>query len=393
MQVYLVGGAVRDTLLNRPVTDKDFVVVGANPDALLAQGFTQVGADFPVFLHPITHHEYALARLERKTGTGHTAFSIDSRPDVSLKDDLLRRDLTINALAIEVTGLFDDSPVTGEVIDYYGGLDDLAKKRLRHVSPAFCEDALRILRTARFFARFFDLGFSICPTTITVMQQMANQGELSHLSQERLWSESAKAMSEHAGFAYWQCLDELDILRHLLPNLANAWTNTTLKASTLSALAQAHSLPIAWQFALLMSSFVNQPNAHAHIQDCAIRLRAPKVCTQTSLLLLDFVTLFTSSLTADALLLLIEKSKANLNSDTAHLLIDSLYLYQQAHKLPAIVSQDTAHTLLDEAINCYHAVSIKDIDAQLTGADIGYAIKQLRLARLAQFLQHIDTSL
>ena len=145
MQIYLVGGAVRDQLLARPIKDKDFVVVGATVAEMLDAGFQQVGADFPVFLHPNSHEEYALARTERKEGLGYKGFSVHASPDVSLKEDLQRRDLTINAMAIEVTSLTDDTPINGDVIDYYGGMADIESKTLRHVSGAFSEDPLRVL--------------------------------------------------------------------------------------------------------------------------------------------------------------------------------------------------------------------------------------------------------
>jgi len=189
MQIYLVGGAVRDQLLQQPVKDKDFVVVGATVSEMLDAGFQQVGADFPVFLHPTTHEEYALARTERKQGSGYKGFSVHASPDVSLEDDLQRRDLTINAMAIEVVSLTDDTPVSGDVIDYYGGLQDLENKTLRHVSDAFSEDPLRVLRTARFYGRYYDLGFTIAEDTLTLMRQLVNSGELAHLSAERIWQE------------------------------------------------------------------------------------------------------------------------------------------------------------------------------------------------------------
>ena len=192
MQIYLVGGAVRDQLLGRPIKDKDYVVVGATVAQMLSAGFVQVGADFPVFLHPKTHEEYALARTERKQGVGYQGFSIHASIDVTLQEDLQRRDLTINAMAIEVTSLTDDTPLTGEVLDYYGGLDDLANKTLRHVSPAFSEDPLRVLRTARFYGRYYDLGFTIAEETLALMRQLVHSGELAHLSSERIWQESSR---------------------------------------------------------------------------------------------------------------------------------------------------------------------------------------------------------
>ena len=240
MQVYLVGGAVRDRLLDLTVKDKDFVVVGATPDELLSQGFQQVGASFPVFLHPKTHNEYALARLERKIGAGHKGFVVNSNQHVSLEDDLLRRDLTINALAMPVAGLFDDS-ITGGVIDYYGGIKDLQDKKLRHVSPAFAEDPLRVLRVARFYARFYSLGFTVDGATEQLMQQLARSGELQTLSRERLWSEAVRTMQEQHGFAFWELLWQLDIVAILLPKLAINWQDE-LRLQRTFTLLQALSL-------------------------------------------------------------------------------------------------------------------------------------------------------
>ncbi|MFU2364762.1 MAG: fused tRNA nucleotidyltransferase/2',3'-cyclic phosphodiesterase/2' nucleotidase/phosphatase Cca, partial [Enterobacteriaceae bacterium] len=176
MKIYLVGGAVRDALLGLPVKDRDWVVVGSTPQEMLDAGYQQVGRDFPVFLHPQTHEEYALARTERKSGSGYTGFTCYAAPDVTLEDDLKRRDLTINALAQ------DDN---GEIIDPYNGLGDLQNRLLRHVSPAFGEDPLRVLRVARFAARYAHLGFRIADETLTLMREMTHAGELEHLTPER----------------------------------------------------------------------------------------------------------------------------------------------------------------------------------------------------------------
>ncbi|WP_419239641.1 multifunctional CCA addition/repair protein [Photobacterium leiognathi] len=186
MQTYLVGGAVRDTLLGLTVTDKDWVVVGTTPEAMLAAGFEQIGSDFPVFLHPKTKQEHALARTERKSGHGYTGFVCYSAPDVTLEQDLLRRDLTINAIA--------QAP-NGELIDPYDGQQDITDKVLRHVSPAFAEDPLRVLRVARFAARFAHLGFTVAPETMALMQEMVVSGELASLTPERVWKEWEKSLS------------------------------------------------------------------------------------------------------------------------------------------------------------------------------------------------------
>jgi tRNA nucleotidyltransferase (CCA-adding enzyme) len=191
MKTYLVGGAVRDSLLNLPVHERDWVVVGGSPEAMLELGFRAVGKDFPVFLHPKTQEEYALARTERKQGQGYHGFACHYAPDVSLEDDLARRDLTINAMAQA-----DD----GTLIDPYGGQADLEARMLRHVTEAFSEDPLRVLRTARFAARFKHLGFSVAPETLQLMQTIVASDELATLPHERLWQELNKALgTQHPG--------------------------------------------------------------------------------------------------------------------------------------------------------------------------------------------------
>ncbi|NDW14540.1 CCA tRNA nucleotidyltransferase [Alteromonas genovensis] len=197
MQVYLVGGAVRDTLLGRPVTERDYVVVGATPDDMLAKGFTQVGKDFPVFLHPRTNEEYALARTERKSGAGYTGFICDASSEVTLEEDLRRRDLTVNAMAQ------DDS---GNIIDPYNGKADLENRCLRHVSQAFSEDPLRVFRAARFAARYAYLAFYIAEDTIALMTLMATSGELKALSAERVWQETKRSLLEQSPGVYFSTL-------------------------------------------------------------------------------------------------------------------------------------------------------------------------------------------
>ncbi|WP_300425500.1 multifunctional CCA addition/repair protein [uncultured Thalassolituus sp.] len=210
MQVYLVGGAVRDHLLGRPVKDNDWVVTGATPEDMIKLGYEQVGADFPVFLHPETHEEYALARTERKSGKGYQGFVCDFSSGVTLEDDLLRRDLTINAMAQA-----DD----GSIIDPHNGQADLDARLLRHVSPAFQEDPLRVLRVARFAARFADAGFSVAPETLTLMKTMVEAGELEHLVAERVWTETQRALLEDQPAVYFQVLRECGALAAWFPEL------------------------------------------------------------------------------------------------------------------------------------------------------------------------------
>ena len=210
MKAYLVGGAVRDTLLNLPVRERDWVVLEETPEAMLQKGFTEVGKDFPVFLHPKTKDEYALARTERKTTHGYKGFAVYATPDVSLEEDLLRRDLTINAMA-----MLDN----GEIIDPYGGQEDLKNRVFRHISPAFCEDPVRVLRIARFCARYQHLGFHIAPETQKLMQDMVTQGEINHLVPDRVWAETAKALSEQSPSAYFQALRDCGALARIFPEI------------------------------------------------------------------------------------------------------------------------------------------------------------------------------
>ncbi|GHX79122.1 tRNA nucleotidyltransferase [Vibrio cholerae] len=210
MQIYLVGGAVRDQLLQLPVYDRDWVVVGSSPQAMLAAGFQAIGKDFPVFLHPKSKEEHALARTERKTGVGYTGFACHYAPDVTLEDDLLRRDLTINAMAQDNSG---------QLIDPYGGQRDLAAKVLRHVSPAFVEDPLRVLRVARFAAKLHHLGFTVAEETMQLMVKIAQSGELQHLTAERVWQEWHKSLSTHHPEVFLQVLRDCGALAVVLPEI------------------------------------------------------------------------------------------------------------------------------------------------------------------------------
>lgn len=210
MRTYLVGGAVRDKLLGRAVVDRDHVVVGALPDELLALGYKPVGKDFPVFLHPQSGEEYALARTERKTGHGYHGFSFHADPGVTLEQDLARRDLTINAIA-------EDGH--GHLVDPYGGVRDVEERVLRHVSPAFVEDPVRLLRVARFAARFAPLGFTLAEETLSLLQQMVRDGEIDHLVPERVWAETRKALGEAQPSAFLRVLRETGALAVLFPEL------------------------------------------------------------------------------------------------------------------------------------------------------------------------------
>jgi tRNA nucleotidyltransferase (CCA-adding enzyme) len=210
MRVYLVGGAVRDHLLGHPYHEKDYVVVGATPEQLLAQGYQPVGKDFPVFIHPQTKEEYALARTERKSGQGYHGFEFHTDVSVTLEEDLIRRDLTINAMAMDEDG---------KIYDPYQGQQDLENRILRHVSHAFVEDPLRVLRIARFAARYQSYGFTIAPETLAMMRQLAESGELQALTPERVWKETSRALMENHADVYFEVLRACGALKVLFPEI------------------------------------------------------------------------------------------------------------------------------------------------------------------------------
>lgn len=214
MKIYLVGGCVRDQLLGLKTKDRDWVVVGSTPEEMLKLSYRQVGKDFPVFLHPKTNEEYALARTERKTSAGYSGFSFHAAADVTLEEDLIRRDLTINAIALSNKD---------ELIDPFNGMKDLEAKILRHVSPAFVEDPVRILRVARFAARFADLGFKIAEETQQLMTEMVNNGEVDSLVPERVWQETMRALNEDTPARYFEVLRDCGALAKLFPEIDQLW--------------------------------------------------------------------------------------------------------------------------------------------------------------------------
>ncbi|SQD78941.1 multifunctional CCA addition/repair protein [Moritella yayanosii] len=309
MQIYLVGGAVRDKLLSLPVKDKDFVVVGATPAEMLAQGYQQVGKDFPVFLHPSSKQEYALARTERKSGSGYTGFTCYAAPDVTLEQDLVRRDLTINAMVEDMNG---------QVIDPLNARADLDNRLLRHISESFSEDPLRVLRVARFAARFHQLGFTIAKETLTLMQAMTQAGDLAELTPERVWQEVEKTLSADNPDVFFQVLREIGALAVILPELdalfnlavenndTNEDDSTSIGQQALTQLKQSASLStdLAVRFAALMQQLDNNqisikalakrckvPNEH---RDLALQVSAQQenIHNARSLTPVDIIRLF-----------------------------------------------------------------------------------------------------
>lgn len=393
MQVYLVGGAVRDQLLGRPNKDKDFVVVGATVADMLDAGFQQVGADFPVFLHPISHEEYALARTERKQGRGYQGFSVHASPDVTLREDLKRRDLTVNAMAIEVKSLMDDTPISGDVVDYYGGLNDIHSKTLRHVSSAFSEDPLRVLRTARFYGRYYDLGFSIADETLLLMRELVRSGELAHLSSERIWQESSRALMQVSPQVYWQQLFEIGALTEYFAPLQQVWNDKQygqIREIVQTALyfAGQMQLNLSQRWALLMASLntdlftlnstetlsVNIEAAAKAINEIGNSAKVPKAQTQ-------FATLFVQQ----------AKNLSRIDQLSAAEKIDLIQACS-AHKAPDKLSQllVTSHVLklaiqhrqMMLALNSFHAISMDNIDQKLKGPAIGEALRRRRIEHL-----------
>lgn len=342
VQRYLVGGAVRDSLLGYPFHERDWVIVGATPQQMLDAGYQQVGKDFPVFLHPQTKEEHALARTERKSGKGYTGFSVYAAPDVTLEQDLLRRDLTINAIAQA-----DD----GSLVDPFGGVADIRQKILRHVSDAFAEDPLRVLRVARFYARYAHLGFSVASETQALMRQL--NSELATLTAERVWQETAKALSEHTPQAYFQLLYDTGALQVLMPELAVLWgvpqppqwhPEIDTGVHTLMVLQQAAMLSprLDIRFAALVHDLGKGatkpelwPAHHGHehtglplIKQLCERLRVPNDCRDLALLVCEYHQL-------------VHRAR-ELKSSTVLKLFDAIDLWRKPERLEAILLCCTA---------------------------------------------------
>ena len=294
MKTYAVGGSVRDELLGLPVQDRDWVVVGATPEEMAKLGFRPVGTDFPVFLHPESHEEYALARTERKTGPGYRGFAFHAAPEVTLEDDLRRRDLTINAMA---------RAEDGTLVDPYGGKADLERGVLRHVSEAFAEDPVRILRVARFAARF---GFEVAPETMVLMRRMVDAGEADHLVPERVWQELARGLAEPRPARFVQVLEESGALARVLPEIASIAQegHLALVRARLEA-AAAFATPV--RFAALTIGLT--PEAVRHLCE---RVNAPGECRDLAELAARerAATEGAGGLAPEALLALLERTDA-----------------------------------------------------------------------------------
>lgn len=355
MKIYLVGGAVRDQLLNRPVKERDFVVVGSSPEEMLAQGYKPVGKDFPVFLHPKTYEEYALARTERKVAKGYHGFDFYAAPDVSLEDDLARRDLTINAMAED-----DD----GNIIDPYDGQKDLSRKILRHVSPAFAEDPVRILRLARFAARFPD--FSVHADTNQLMQTMVKNGEVDALVSERVFQEFEKALSETAPIRFFEVLNHCHALPILFPEINNEAKNDLQLAC--KALEKPHL-----RYAGMLY--------HASFEQCESlcqRLRAPNLYKDLCLLVSRFKDSYRTMLdtNAEELLTFLQKTDALRRRERFQEFLQVCGVYNNQHA-------EKIYQRLISALDTVLAVDTKQLDfTGLSGVQIAETIKAARIKDL-----------
>jgi tRNA nucleotidyltransferase (CCA-adding enzyme) len=358
MQVYLVGGAVRDQLLGRPVSEHDWVVVGATPQEMERLGYRAVGREFPVFLHPDSKEEYALARLERKTGPGYRGFVTEFSPQVSLEQDLLRRDLTINAMA---------RSATGELIDPYGGREDLQRRQLRHVSPAFAEDPVRVLRVARFAARFAELGFKVAAATRELMLAMASNGEVAALVPERVWREMERALGESAPEAFFDTLQECAALPIVLPELH--WQPPDREALRAAARATPDA---SVRFAALMAGTETE-----RIESLCEQLRVPNPFRELALLCarLQHSIARAANLDAGGLLELLESADAFRRPER----FDKLLLSAAARS-----SAPESQALLRAAAPAAAAVALDAARMRaLKGPEIAVALHLARAERLA----------
>ncbi len=377
---YLVGGAVRDKLLKLPVKDRDWVVVGSNPEEMMARGFTTVGHNFPVFLHPQTHEEYALARTERKQGQGHQGFECYTGEDVTLEQDLSRRDLTINAMVenvfVESALTKNDQPV---LIDPFNGQADLNARCLRHVSAAFTEDPLRVLRVARFRAQLGQFDFQLHPETQQLMTQMSQSGELTQLTPERVWKEIKKAFDTQHAHLFWQTLAEVGALAHTLPIFADLYEDQPRWQASLQALQHAslHTPSAEIRFACWCHLLTAD-----ELHTLRKQLKAPHVFLDYAQLLallaqqLDKL----ATLSTEALWVLLKTVNAQRKNERfADLLVGLKAINRENH------DKLTACNYLKQAAALLSTVDIKTLMRQkLNGEQLGIAIRQQGIELLKQ---------
>jgi tRNA nucleotidyltransferase (CCA-adding enzyme) len=365
LKIYLVGGAVRDQLLNRPVLERDWVVVGATPKEMLSQGFQQVGKDFPVFLHPQSKEEYALARTERKVGRGYKGFECDAAPSVSLEDDLKRRDLTINAIAQDEMG---------NLIDPYGGQQDLANKRLRHVSLAFAEDPLRILRVARFAARFPD--FSIDQETLKLMRQMVEAGEVNELVPERVWQEIIKTLKEKSTQRFFEVLKECGAEAILFPEFSLAELDF-ISADHAASQTENLTIRFAALFHRLSLIQINQLCKH---------YRIPSIFCELLILVSEGFANFqhVETFNAEELLNLFEKTDAMRRPERfENFLFTAVFIDRQKNARKKMA-------FLMELLASLKNLDIRPLTERHSGLELAGKIREARLKKITEKLAYSD---
>jgi len=384
MKTYLVGGAVRDKLLGLPVEERDWVVVGSTAETMLTRGYLPVGKDFPVFLHPGTKEEYALARTERKTAPGYTGFETRAGPDITLEEDLLRRDLTINAMA---------ETADGELIDPYGGKQDLHNGLLRHVSPAFAEDPVRILRIARFAARFAKYGFHVAHTTNKLMRSMVDAGEVDHLVAERVWAELVKALATDTPSRFFRVLAACGALEILFPECipllpddsGEAHAQADIKLAVLQQ-AVTHTEDITIRFAALMCDLdQGTPGGLSQQTLSALcdRYRVPNACRELATMAVQYrrQALTADSLAAAQLLELLNALDAFRRPER----------FVQFLQVCAAAAQAEGNVFnaarLQQALTAAQSVRADDLQKQgLSGKDIGAALHRKRIRAIEKSL-------
>lgn len=367
LRAYRVGGAVRDALLGWPVTDTDWVVVGATLDDMRRRGFRAVGRDFPVFLHPQTQEEFALARTERKSGHGYAGFTVHASPEVTLEEDLARRDLTINAMA---------ESADGHLVDPFGGLADLRARRLRHVSPAFVEDPLRVLRTARFLARYAGLGFFIAEETRSLMAALAASGELSHLVAERVWTETEKALGEPDPAVYFRTLDDCGGLAVLMPELVPEQASALVRLTRLPDAL--HEAP-GWRWGRLVEAL--DPRQRHRLAE---RLKLPSAYRQAGELL---------ARTRELVRALSDGAR---NAEAIMAWLDGIDAWRRGERvspLLAIMALDTPELAAraEAGWQAARAIQAKSlVDEGFKGGGLGRELARRRLGALASGLANAD---
>lgn len=410
MKTYLVGGAVRDGFLGLEVFERDWLVTGATPKQMQDKGFVPVGKDFPVFLHPKTHEEYALARTERKQGTGHQGFVFNASPNISVEDDLLRRDLTINAIA---------QSKDGETIDPYNGHDDIENRILRHVSPAFAEDPLRVLRVARFAARFHHLGFRIASETLTLMQTLSQSGELQNLSAERVFKELEKALNTQNPEVFIEVLKECGALQVLMPEVQALFGVPQTEKHHPEIDTGIHTLMVLQQACLLSTDASVRFAALTHdlgkgitpkdqwpkhvqhesrglalVKTLCKRLRIPKAWQQLALVVCEqhLNCHRALELKPATVAKLLKKIDAYRNPER----LSQFLLACKADARGRLGFETVAYPQADYLQQCFEAcqnIGQKDVPQHLTGPDIGLAIEDARIKAIKLIKQAFQQEL